>query len=70
MITVALELLERLQSETVLERVKELREQIRIGTEQIQQGQVQDGEAVFERLHQRLESEYHLRLNPLTTTNF
>lgn len=59
-ITVALGLMETLQSEAVLERVAELRERIRIGTEQIQQGQVQDGEEVFNRLQQRLESEYHL----------
>lgn len=31
------------------QRLEELRQQIDIGTEQIQQGKVMDGEAVFER---------------------
>lgn len=59
-VAVALRLLETLQSEAVVERVTELQERIRIGTKQIQQKQVQDGEDVFNRLQQRLVEEYSL----------
>jgi antitoxin ParD1/3/4 len=36
------------------QRLKELRQQIAIGTEQIQQGRVVDGEAVFDRLQAKI----------------
>lgn len=36
------------------QRLEDLRQQIDIGTEQIQQGKVMDGEAVFERLQTKV----------------
>jgi antitoxin ParD1/3/4 len=36
------------------QRLDELRQQIAVGTEQIQQGKVVDGEAVFDRLHAKI----------------
>lgn len=36
------------------QRLEELRQQIDVGTEQIQQGKVMDGEAVFERLQAKI----------------
>jgi antitoxin ParD1/3/4 len=59
-VAVALGLLQTVQSEEVFDRVAELQERIRIGTEQIQQGRVMDGEEVFDRLQQRLTQEFGL----------
>jgi len=59
-VAVALGLLQTVQSEEVFDRVAELQERIRIGTEQIQQGRVIDGEEVFDRLQQRLTQEFGL----------
>jgi antitoxin ParD1/3/4 len=59
-VAVALGLLQTVQSEEVFDRVAELQERIRIGTEQIQQGRVMDGEEVFNRLQQRLTQEFGL----------
>jgi antitoxin ParD1/3/4 len=36
------------------QRLEELRQQIAVGTEQIQQGRVVDGEAVFDRLQAKI----------------
>jgi antitoxin ParD1/3/4 len=36
------------------QRLEELRQQIAVGTEQIQQGKVVDGEAVFDRLQKKI----------------
>ena len=37
-------------------RIDELRQEVAIGTEQIAKGQVVDGEAVFDRLQQKIDS--------------
>jgi antitoxin ParD1/3/4 len=36
------------------QRLEELRQQIAVGTEQIQQGKVVDGESVFDRLQEKI----------------
>lgn len=59
-VEVALGLLQTVQSEEVFDRIVELRERIRIGTEQILQGKVKEGEEVFDHLQQRLVQEFGL----------
>ncbi len=59
-VEVALGLLQTIQSDEVFDRIVELQDRIRIGTEQIQSGQVRDGEEVFDRLQQRLTQEFGL----------
>lgn len=59
-IAVALGLLQKNQSEETLARLAELQKLIDVGTEQIQQGRVRDGEEVFENLQQRLTQEFGL----------
>jgi antitoxin ParD1/3/4 len=41
------------------QRLEELRQQIAMGTEQIQQGKVVDGEAVFDKLQEKSKARRH-----------
>ncbi|MBP0016042.1 MAG: type II toxin-antitoxin system ParD family antitoxin [Cyanobacteria bacterium SBLK] len=52
-----LEMRDRQQKEMQLE---ELRKEILVGTEEMRQGKVTDGEIVFERLQERLRNEFGL----------
>jgi antitoxin ParD1/3/4 len=56
----ALSLLERHDRQSEQTRLEELRQKIAVGTEQIQQGKITDGEIVFSRLQKRLNKEYGL----------
>lgn len=52
-----LEMRDRQQKEM---RLEELRKEILVGTEEMRQGKVTDGEMVFERLQERLRNEFGL----------
>jgi len=56
----ALKFLEKFNQENEQKRLEELREKIAMGMEDIKQGKVTDGEIVFERLQERLKSEFGL----------
>ena len=57
-ISEALNLLEKQSSQTDKNHLEELRQKIEVGTEQIAQGQVSDGELVLTRLQDKLRREY------------
>lgn len=56
----ALTILEILNQENDLKRLEELKEKIAMGLEDVKQGKLTDGELVFERLQERLRSEFGL----------
>ncbi|ACK70279.1 conserved hypothetical protein [Gloeothece citriformis PCC 7424] len=56
----ALTILEIINQENDLKRLEELKEKIAMGLEDVKQGKVTDGELVFERLQERLRSEFGL----------
>lgn len=56
----ALTILEILNQENDQKRLEELRQKIMLGLEDVKQGKVTDGELVFERLQERLRSEFGL----------
>lgn len=56
----ALTILEILNQENDQKRLVELKEKIAMGLEDVKQGKVTDGELVFERLQERLRSEFGL----------
>ena len=53
-ISSALKLLEESQRQKDEKRLEELRQKIAVGTEQIQRGQVTDGEVVFARMQDKI----------------
>ena len=57
-ISEALNLLKKQSNQTDNKRLEELREKIEVGTEQIVQGKVTDGELVLTRLQDKLRREY------------
>ncbi len=57
-ISEALNLLKKQSNQTDNKRLEELREKIEVGTEQIAQGKVTDGELVLTRLQDKLRREY------------
>ena len=57
----ALTILEIINQENDQKRLEELREKIALGLEDVKQGNVTDGELVFERLQERLRSDFGLK---------
>lgn len=57
----ALMILEIINQENDQKRLEELREKIALGLEDVKQGKVTDGELVFDRLQERLQSEFGLK---------
>ena len=57
----ALTILEIINQENDQKRLEELREKIALGLEDVKQGNVTDGELVFERLQERLGSDFGLK---------
>ncbi|MGK7880535.1 MAG: type II toxin-antitoxin system ParD family antitoxin [Crocosphaera sp.] len=57
----ALTILEIINQENDQKRLEELKEKIALGLEDVKQGNVTDGELVFERLQERLRSEFGLK---------
>jgi antitoxin ParD1/3/4 len=56
----ALTLLEIINQENEQQRLLELKQKIRLGIEDIEKGKVTDGELVFDRLQERLHTEFGL----------
>ncbi|WP_013320827.1 type II toxin-antitoxin system ParD family antitoxin [Gloeothece verrucosa] len=56
----ALTILEIINQENDQKRLEELKAKIAMGLEDVKQGKVTDGELVFERLQERLRSEFGL----------
>ena len=54
-------ILEIINQENDQKRLEELREKIALGLEDVKQGNVTDGELVFERLQERLRSDFGLK---------
>ncbi|EHJ11618.1 MULTISPECIES: type II toxin-antitoxin system ParD family antitoxin [Crocosphaera] len=57
----ALTILEIINQENDQKRLEELRKKIALGLEDVKQGNVTDGELVFERLQERLRSDFGLK---------
>ncbi|MEM9540070.1 MAG: type II toxin-antitoxin system ParD family antitoxin [Cyanobacteria bacterium P01_E01_bin.42] len=57
----AFQLLEDYHRQQKEMRFEELRQEILVGTEEMQQGKVTDGEIVFERIRERLKNEFCLK---------
>ncbi len=57
----ALTILEIINQENDQKRLEELKEKIALGLEDVKQGNITDGELVFERLQERLRSEFGLK---------
>ncbi|CCQ63944.1 type II toxin-antitoxin system ParD family antitoxin [Crocosphaera watsonii] len=57
----ALTILEIINQENDQKRLEELREKIALALEDVKQGNVTDGELVFERLQERLRSDFGLK---------
>ena len=57
----ALTILEIINQENDQKRLEELRKKIALGLEDVKQGNVTDGELVFDRLQERLRSDFGLK---------